>query len=306
MHNSRPKPTARPEWFNAMSPFARPHLGKGVWQLSVTFGGYLALWALMIYTVHQGYSYAVTLGLAVIAGAFLVRIFIFFHDACHSSFFASRKANNILGYVAGILTFTPFLDWQRSHLKHHGSAGDLDNRGHGDVWTMTVDEYLNASWSRRLAYRLFRNPFVLLGLGPAYLFLISQRFPHKEAGYKERMNVLYTNAALLLIVGIAGLTMGLETYLKIQLPVLIFAATMGVWLFYVQHQFRGVYWARHEDRDRLKWPCRAVPITNCPGFCNGSPAISGCTTSITCTPRSLITTCNPATTVFSPCKRFRH
>ena len=252
MQTNRPKPQARPEWFKEMAPFARPHMGKALWQLVNTFGAYLALWALMVYTVHTGYPYILTLGLAIIAGGFLVRIFIFFHDACHSSFFASKKANRILGHVAGILTFTPFLDWQSSHLKHHGSAGDLDNRGHGDVWTMTTDEYLDASRTKRLAYRLFRNPLILLGLGPAYLFLISQRFPHKGAGAKERRNVLYTNAALLVIVGIAGLTIGLGTYLKIQLPVLIIAATMGVWLFYVQHQFQGVYWARHENRDQVK------------------------------------------------------
>ena len=206
----------------------------------------------MIYTVHQGYGYGITLALAVLAGCFLVRIFIFFHDACHSSFFASRRANRILGYIAGILTFTPFEDWQSSHLKHHGSAGDLDNRGSGDVWTMTAEEYAAAPFHRRLAYRLFRNPLILFGLGPAYLFFISQRIPPNKAGKKERMSVLRTNIALLILIGVASLSMGFTTYIKIQVPVLLVAGTIGVWLFYVQHQFQGVYWARHENRDQVK------------------------------------------------------
>jgi omega-6 fatty acid desaturase (delta-12 desaturase) len=225
---------------------------KALWQLANTFIPYVILWVLMIQSVLHGYHYGITLALAALAGCLLVRIFIFFHDACHASFFASRKANQILGYITGVLTFTPFRDWQKSHIKHHGTAGDLDNRGSGDVWTMTVEEYQSAPWTRRLAYRLYRNPLILFGLGPAYMFLVSNRFPKKHAGKKERRSVLITNVSLLVLIVVASWTMGFWTYVKIQIPVLLAAGTIGIWLFYVQHQFEGVYWARQEDRDQIK------------------------------------------------------
>jgi omega-6 fatty acid desaturase (delta-12 desaturase) len=217
-----------------------------------TFVPYIALWALMVYFIRAGFSYWLTLPLIVLAAALQVRIFIFFHDCGHGSFFASPRANTIVGYVTGILTFTPYHDWRRAHAKHHATAGDLDRRGWGDVWTMTVEEYLAAPRVKRLAYRLFRNPLLMFGLGPALIFLVTQRFPHKGAKKREINSVIITDLAILAIVIVASLTIGLRTYLLIQLPILLIAGVFGLWLFYVQHQYEGVYWARHEVWDPIK------------------------------------------------------
>jgi omega-6 fatty acid desaturase (delta-12 desaturase) len=229
-----------------------PNIRKAVWQLLDTFVPYAALWGLMVYLVQQRYSYWITLALALVAGALLVRIYIFFHDCCHGSFFASPLANRILGYVSGILTFTPFEDWRRAHAAHHATSGDLDRRGVGDVWTLTLKEYLAAPKLRRLAYRIVRNRFVLFGLGPACLSLITNRFPHRVAGKRERRSVIVTDLAIAAILGVAFLTIGLRTYVLIQLPIMLVAGTFGVWLFYVQHQFEGVYWSRHKEWDPIR------------------------------------------------------
>jgi omega-6 fatty acid desaturase (delta-12 desaturase) len=244
--------TTKPVWHKAISAYAQPDRRRAIWQLVNTFVPYTALWALMIYAIRAGYSYWLTLPLIVLAAALQVRIFIFFHDCGHGSFFASPRANTIVGYVTGILTFTPYHDWRRAHAKHHATAGDLDRRGWGDVWTMTVEEYLAAPQAKRLAYRLFRNPLLMFGLGPTLIFLITQRFPHKGAKKREITSVIITDLAILAIVIVASLTIGLRTYLLIQLPILLIAGVFGLWLFYVQHQYEGVYWARHEVWDPIK------------------------------------------------------
>jgi omega-6 fatty acid desaturase (delta-12 desaturase) len=203
----------------------------------------------MIRAIQSGMSYWVTLALAVVAAGLLVRVFIIFHDCGHSSFFASRRANTILGYITGVMTFTPFEAWRHSHAVHHSTVSDLDRRGKGDVWLMTVDEYRAASRLKRIAYRIFRSPFLMFGLGSGLSFLIAQRIPQRGARRQDVLSVHVTNVAILAIVLLAGFTIGIRTYLLIQLPVILIAAAAGVWLFYVQHQFEGVYWARHEDWD---------------------------------------------------------
>ena len=243
---------SKPPWYQAIGKYAYSDLRKSLWQLVDTFVPYGLLWALMLYTVQQGYPYWATLALAVVAGGILVRVFILFHDCCHGSFFVSRRANTILGYVSGILTFTPYEDWRYAHNIHHATAGDLDRRGVGDIRTMTIAEYLAAPLRRRLAYRIYRNPFVLFGPGAALLFLFFQRFTTKGAGRRERQSVLLTNVALLVIVGTASLTIGFQTYLLIQLPIILIAGSLGLWLFYIQHQFESVYWARNEFWDPMK------------------------------------------------------
>jgi omega-6 fatty acid desaturase (delta-12 desaturase) len=242
----------KPTWYQATAKYGQPNLGKSLWQLFTTFVPYFVLWGLMLHTVQQRYPYWSTLVLAVVAGGILVRIFILFHDCCHGSFFASRRANTILGYVTGILTFTPFEDWKYAHDFHHATAGNLDRRGVGDIWTMTTEEYLAAPLRRRLAYRIYRNPLVLFGAGAALLFLFFQRFPTTGAGDRERGSVFRTNMALLFLVGMATWTIGLQTYVSIQLPIILIGGGLGLWLFYIQHQFESVYWARHESRDPLK------------------------------------------------------
>jgi omega-6 fatty acid desaturase (delta-12 desaturase) len=241
----------RPTWFSALAAYGRADRRKAVGQLLDTLIPYAALWAAMIWTRRQDLPYSVTFLLTLPAAGLLVRIFIIFHDCCHGSFFASRRANRILGAITGILTFTPYDEWRLSHAKHHATAGDLDRRGSGDVWTMTVEEYRSAPWPKRLGYRLFRHPLVMFGLGPTYVFLISQRWTPRGAGKRARISTIITNLGILLI-AVTAAAIGLRTYLLIQLPIIIMAATAGVWLFYVQHQFESVYWARHEAWDPIR------------------------------------------------------
>ena len=244
--------STREDLLQSISKYANPDYRKALWQVSNTFLPYIGLWVLMIFCVLHGFPYWLTLLLSVAASGFLVRIFILFHDCCHVAFFPSRRANRILGYIAGIMTFTPFEDWQRTHVIHHSASGDLDRRGVGDIWTLTVEEYLSASRLKRFIYRLFRNPLVLFSIIPLFLFLIFQRFPSPGAKKRERNSVLFTNVAIAAIVTVMSLTLGFQNYLLIQLPIIIMAASAGMWLFYVQHQYEDVYWSRHQSWDLTK------------------------------------------------------
>ena len=236
----------------AVAKYGRPSLGKAFCQIINTVLPYLALWVVMIVLVNKGYPYWLTLALSVVASVLLVRIFIIFHDCCHGSFFASRTANRVLGYAASVLLFTPYDEWRRAHVIHHATTGDLDQRGLGDVWTMTVNEYLAASRLTRLSYRFIRNPFVIFVLGPLFMFLIAQRYTNKGAKRRQHFSVQFTNLSLVVLLAIAYFTIGLKTYLLIQLPITFMAGAVGVWLFYVQHQFTGVYWARHDEWDPVR------------------------------------------------------
>ena len=185
----------------------------------------------------------------ILAGAFLVRIFIIFHDCGHGSYFKSGRSNDILGFITGVLTFTPYCHWRWEHAIHHASAGHLDKRGTGDVWTLTVQEYLEASRWKRFAYRLARNPIVLFGLAPLFLFVVLQRFPSRKANARERRSVWWMNLAILGMAGALSWVFGLVAYLIIQLTVMMVAGGAGVWMFYVQHQFEDVYWERGDNWD---------------------------------------------------------
>jgi acyl-lipid omega-6 desaturase (Delta-12 desaturase) len=244
--------TTSRDWYRALSQYEKPDLQKAVGQLLNTLLPYGVLWAAMVWMLRAGFPYWSILPLLLLAAGLLVRIFIIFHDCCHGSFFASRTANRILGYVTGILTFTPYEGWQHPHNRHHATSGDLDRRGTGDVWTMTVDEYQAAPLRTRLGYRIFRHPLVLFVVVPALLFLVSHRLPRKGSSARERRSVLITNLGLLAIAVTAHLTIGLHTYLLIQVPLTVIAASVGVWLFYVQHQYEEVYWARHAEWDPVR------------------------------------------------------
>jgi omega-6 fatty acid desaturase (delta-12 desaturase) len=220
-------------------------LRKSLWQVLNSLVPYLCLSGLMIWTLDV--SYWLTLALAVPAAGFMVRIFIIFHDCGHGSFFKSQRANHLVGFITGVLTFTPYHHWRHKHALHHATSGDLDGRGTGDIWTLTVQEYVEAPRWKRIAYRVFRNPFVLFVIAPLYLFLIHQRIPSRGVGRRERLSVHATNAVLLLIAVVAHLTIGIKAYLMIQLPVMTITGTLGLWLFYVQHQFEGVYWQRRKE-----------------------------------------------------------
>ena len=243
---SHPK---KPSWYGSTGKYATPDNGIALWQLVTTLGLYFLLFALMVFTIQSGYSYGITIALAVVASGVFVRIFILFHDCTHGCFVHSPHWNRNIGYLCGILTFTAFHDWRRSHAGHHISAGDLDRRGMGDITTLTVDEYLAASPWRRLSYRLYRSPGIMFTIGPFYYFVLRNRWPSKGAHKQDVHSVIYTDLAIAALVGVAALIIGFKTYLLVQLPILFFAATFGVWLFYVQHQFEGVYWARHDQWD---------------------------------------------------------
>lgn len=242
----------KPQWYKSLGKYAQANTRIALWQLLSTLSLYFLIFAIMVFTVKTGYSYWVTLALGVFAAGVFVRIFILFHDCTHGSFVHSPRWNRNIGYLCGILTFTAFNDWRRSHAGHHMTAGDLDRRGMGDITTWTVEEYLAASPRQRLYYRLYRNPALMFTVGPLYYFLLRNRWPSNGAHKSDLSSVIYTDLAILAIAGIATWTLGFKTYLLVQFPILFIAATFGVWLFYVQHQYEGVYWARHKDWDPWK------------------------------------------------------
>ncbi len=236
----------------AIAKYSKSNDRIAIWQLVNTFIPYAALVALMIVMVRQNIPYWMTLIVGVIAGLFLIRIFIFFHDACHGSFFSTRKANAIIGTITGILTFTPYFNWRHSHAIHHSTAGNLDKRGTGDVWTMTVDEYKAATKLHRFLYRFIRHPLVMFGLGPLIMFVIVHRFAEKHATKRDRQSVVITNLAILAILILSHFTIGIGTYIKVQLPIIYFSGILGLWLFYVQHQYEKVYWVHDDEWNRIR------------------------------------------------------
>ena len=234
-------------WKSAIREFQRPEIRASIWQIVTSLVPYVVLWWLMYLSL--AYSYVLTLALGVVASGFLVRIFIIFHDCGHGSFFKSRRANEIVGFWSGVLTFTPFQQWRHSHAIHHATSGDLDHRGHGDIEMLTVQEYMRLTPFQQIRYRVFRNPLVMLTIGPVYTFVIGHRFVVAESGPRERRSVYLTNLALLAIILTFSFTIGFWSYLIIQLPIAIFGGGAAIWLFYCQHQFEGTYWADHAEWD---------------------------------------------------------
>ena len=241
-----------PSWFATLRTFRSPSTMKAGAQLANTLLPYGCLWLMMIWSIHEGYSYGLTLLLAFFASLFLVRLFILFHDCVHGSLFPVRGVNTFFGHVLGLLVFTPFDDWRLSHLRHHASYADLDARGFGDIWTMTRSEYEQSSKAHQIGYRFYRNPLILLGMGAVFSFLLRFRLPTRMSKRKARASVLFTNLLIIVVIMVAARTIGLRTYILIQLPVIWFAGIFGIWLFYVQHQFEGVYWARRREWDPLR------------------------------------------------------
>ncbi len=236
-------------WQEIVAKYQQPSRWRSIWQIADTLVPYAVLWYLMYRSLAV--SYWITLPLAILAGGFLVRVFIIHHDCGHGAFFKSRRANDTWGFITGVLTFTPYYLWRWEHAIHHAHAGDLDRRGLGAVWTLTVQEYLESSRGRRFGYRLARNPVILFLLAPLFLFLVVHRFPNAQASRRERHSVYWTNLGILGMAVALSLVFGIQAYLVIQLMVIAVAGSAGVWLFYVQHQFEGVYWQRHGEWDYL-------------------------------------------------------
>ena len=252
MTNNLVSPQGQPKidtskWREIVLRYQQPSIPRGVWQIVNTLVPYAALWFLMY--LCMAVSWWLVVPLAILASGFMVRMFIIHHDCGHGSFFKTRRANHILGFITGVLTFTPYFHWRWEHAAHHATSGDLDKRGMGDIWTLTVQEYLESSRWKRFAYRLARNPVILFLIAPVFLFLVKHRFSKAAASKRERHSVAWTNLA---IVGMAaGLSMvfGFKAYLLIQVMVMAAGGAAGVWLFYVQHQFDGVYWERTGEWD---------------------------------------------------------
>ena len=236
-------------WRKIVTKYQQPCLRKSSWQIVNSIGPYLLLWIAACFTVQI--SWPLTLTLAAIAGLFLVRIFIIFHDCGHGSFFESKRANNVLGFITGILTFTPYRYWRWQHAVHHGTSGNLDHRGTGDIWTMTVNEYRSASPWMRLRYVISRNPIVVFVIAPIGLFWIYQRFAFDGASRRDRRSVLWTNIGLAIYISTMSLILGFWNFFWIQLVVTLVSGTAGGWLFYVQHQFEDTYWRNADEWDYL-------------------------------------------------------
>jgi omega-6 fatty acid desaturase (delta-12 desaturase) len=198
------------------------------------------------------YAYWLTLILSVFASAFLIRIFIIFHDSGHGSFFKSAKANNVTGVISGILAFTPYHMWHHHHRIHHATSANLDKRGIGDVWTLTKEEYIYATNKNRLIYRFFRNPLIMFIIGPLYVVFFQNRTTKKTMTKEEKRSVYFTNIMILAISVAMSMLIGLKEYLMIQLPVLFLSHSIGIWLFLIQHNFEDVEWDRTKDWDYFK------------------------------------------------------
>ena len=239
-----PSQSDKSRWHEIVARYARSDLKRSLWEMFNTLIPYFALWYLMIYSVHI--SYWLTLLLSIPTAGFMVRTFIIFHDCGHGSFFKSQKANDALGIFTGILNFTPYYEWRHTHAIHHASASDLDRRGVGDVKTMTVKEYLAAPWYKKVSYRIFRSPFIMFTIGPLLVFSLAQRIPGSLGGKRERLSVWWTDLALAVEITLLILLVGWKTWLMVQLPVFMLGTSIGVWLFYVQHNFDPTYWERHK------------------------------------------------------------
>ncbi|WP_028399805.1 fatty acid desaturase [Ectobacillus panaciterrae] len=233
-----------------MAPYEKSDTWHSVRQLINTLVPFIMLWFLAYQSLSI--SYVLTLALAVIAAGFQIRIFIIFHDCCHHSFFKNRTANKIIGTITGVLTFFPYNQWQHSHSVHHATSSNLDKRGTGDIWMLTVEEYIASPFWTRVAYRMYRNPFVMFGLGPIYVFLITNRFNRKGARLKERMNTYITNLAIVALAAVLCWALGWQAFLLVQGPIFLISGSMGVWLFYVQHTFEDSYFEEDADWEYVK------------------------------------------------------
>jgi omega-6 fatty acid desaturase (delta-12 desaturase) len=231
-------------WRELLAPYAEPHVGRGLLDLATSVVPYVVLTVAMY--VLAPVSWLLVVALAIPAAGFLVRTFIVFHDCGHGSFFPNRRANNWVGIACALLVYTPYHSWRHEHAVHHATAGDLDQRGMGDVDTLTVAEYKQLSWSGRLGYRLMRNPFVMLVIGPLWALLLEPRLIPSWARKRFWAKILATDVALVAAIGLLCLFLGWQAVLLVQLPTAMIAGAVGIWLFYVQHQFEDVYWDRHD------------------------------------------------------------
>jgi len=236
-----------PNWSARLAAYRKPDTRKSIWQLGSTALLFAAAWLLMYLTLSV--SYWLTLLLVIPAAFLLVRLFIVQHDCGHGAFFRSARAADIVGSILGVLTLTPYHYWKKVHGMHHATSGNLEHRGFGDIDTLTVDEYLARSRWGRFKYRVYRHPAVLFGIGAVLQFFVRHRLPTIVPRHwtRERRSVLWTDVGLAAYIVSMGLLIGFGQFLLVYLPLMMLSASIGVWLFYVQHQFEPTYW-EHDER----------------------------------------------------------
>jgi omega-6 fatty acid desaturase (delta-12 desaturase) len=235
----------RPPWHELLAPYAKPRLWRSLLDIATSVVPYLALSVLMYHLL--GVSDLLVLALAIPAAGFLVRTFILFHDCTHGSLMPSKRANAYLGAFLGMFVLSPFRRWRHDHAVHHASSGDLERRGVGDVLTLTVSEYRARSPRGQLGYRMLRNPLVMFGLGPIFAMVVGPRLVARNARPRMRNSVLGTDVALAVVVGALCLTIGWTAFLLVWAPAALLAGSIGIWLFYVQHQFEDAYWQSGDE-----------------------------------------------------------
>jgi len=246
IQNSPGEPSGAPDaqtWAQLLAPYRKPSVPRGIVEIAITAGPLVLLWVAM--WLALGFSYWVSLLLAVPAAGFLMRLFMIQHDCSHGAFFGHRLANEWVGRVCGVITLTPFDVWRRTHNIHHATSGNLERRGIGDIETLTVAEYLALPRWQRLRYRLYRNPIVLFGFGPAYVFILTNRLPlgMMRSGWRPWVSTMSSNAVIALVIVAMMWLIGVGPFLMVYLPIMLLASSMGVWLFFVQHQFAETVWA---------------------------------------------------------------
>lgn len=244
----------RPEWIRIVSRYNKPDPVKSWWQLINSVGGYIILWILAIESLKI--SFWLSLLFSVLAAGFMVRVFIIFHDCGHGSFFISARLNKIVGIITGIIVFTPYHKWHYEHKVHHETVGNLDKRGIGDVMTLTVNEYSHLSKWKRFSYRFYRNPLFLLVIAPMLIFTILHRLTVNYMSARQKLYVHLSSIAVAGLITAIILLSGWKDYLLVQLPLLFVATVTGVWLFYVQHQYRYVQWTTSEN-----WDYKTIALT---------------------------------------------
>jgi acyl-lipid omega-6 desaturase (Delta-12 desaturase) len=251
-------------WHAIVARYQTPERWRSLWQAANSIIPFLALWYLMYRSLEI--SYGLTLLLAIPTAGFMVRTFIIFHDCGHGSFFKSRNGNDIMGFITGILTLTPYYEWRHTHAVHHATAGDLDRRGTGDVLTLTIAEYKALPWWKKVGYRAMRNPLIMFTVGSFLVFTVAHRFWHPGSGKREIWSVIWTDLALLGILIGMSLTIGWKAFVLVEAPVVFIATAVGVWLFYVQHNFDRTYWERHAQWDFFKAGFNGSSFYKLPGI----------------------------------------
>jgi acyl-lipid omega-6 desaturase (Delta-12 desaturase) len=285
--HSAPRATEPRDWTKILARYRRPSNRRGIAEIAITIVPLAALWVLIWATLDVSHRFSLLLALP--AAGFLMRLFMIQHDCGHGSFFRNRTVNDWVGRVIGVLTLTPYDFWQRTHAMHHASSGNLDRRGFGDIDTLTVREYESLSFLGRLRYRLYRHPAVMFGIGPAYLFVFRHRVPVglMRDGWRPWISTMATNAAIASVAAVLIWLIGVEAFFIVHLPIVLLAASAGVWLFYVQHQFENTTWddsrrwSRHEAAlygsshydlpAVLRWFTANIGVHHVHHLCSGIP-----------------------------------